>query len=72
MDTDQVLLTSSQTAKIIGVTLRTWYVYDQLGKVPKPVRIGRKLFWHKDELYAWIYAGCPKRDDWNYKPKKTV
>jgi len=72
MDTDQVLLTSSQTAKIIGVTIRTWYVYDQLGKVPKPVRIGRKLFWHKDELYAWINSGCPKRDDWNYKPKKNV
>jgi predicted DNA-binding transcriptional regulator AlpA len=63
---EQILLTSSQAVNLIGVSLRTWYAWDQIGKIPKPINIGKKLFWKKDELLAWIDAGCPKRDNWNY------
>jgi len=51
--------------------VRTWYTWDQLGKIPKPVRIGRKLFWRHEELLTWIDADCPPRDDWIFRPKKT-
>ncbi|MDR1926009.1 MAG: helix-turn-helix domain-containing protein [Planctomycetaceae bacterium] len=68
---EQILLTSSQTASIIGVSLKTWRTWDQLGKIPKPILIGRKLFWRKDELIDWIENDCPKRDEWIYRTKKT-
>ncbi|MDR1052988.1 MAG: helix-turn-helix domain-containing protein [Planctomycetaceae bacterium] len=63
---DQILLSSTQSTKLIGVTQRTWYSWDALGKIPKPIRIGKKLFWKRDELFAWIDANCPKRENWNY------
>jgi predicted DNA-binding transcriptional regulator AlpA len=69
---EQVLLSSSESARLIGITLRTWYSWDVLGKIPKPVHIGRHLFWRRDELLAWIEADCPKRDDWIYRPKKPA
>jgi predicted DNA-binding transcriptional regulator AlpA len=63
---EQILLSSTQSARLTGVTLRTWYSWDALGKIPKPIRIGKKLFWKRDELFAWIDANCPKRENWNY------
>jgi len=69
-DLSSLLLSTAETAKLLGVSIRTWYTWDQLGKIPKPVRIGRKLFWRRDEITAWIEAECPPRDDWIFRPKK--
>jgi predicted DNA-binding transcriptional regulator AlpA len=67
---EQILLTSSQTANLFGVSLRTWYTWDQIGKIPKPLKIGKKLFWRRDELLEWIDSDCPNRNDWNFNNKK--
>jgi predicted DNA-binding transcriptional regulator AlpA len=67
---EQVLLLSSESAKMIGITQRSWYSWDILGKIPKPLHIGKKFFWRRDELFAWIEADCPKREDWIYRPKR--
>ncbi len=34
------------------------------GRLPMPVRLGRAVRWRRDELLAWIDAGCPSRDSW--------
>jgi len=70
-DLSTILLPTSEAAKLCGVSIRTWYLWDQLGKIPKPIRVGRKLLWRRDELTAWIDASCPERDDWIFRPKKT-
>jgi len=70
IDISTILLPSAEAAKLCGVSVRSWYTWDQLGKIPKPVRIGRKLFWRRDELLAWIDQDCPKRSDWIFRPKK--
>ena len=64
------LLSTSQAAALVGVKIRTWYTWDRLGFVPKPVKISKKLFWRREELLAWIDEDCPKREDWLYRPKK--
>ena len=69
-DSSSILLPSAEAAKLCGVSVRSWYTWDQLGKIPKPVRIGRKLFWRRDELLAWIDQECPQRSDWIFRPKK--
>jgi hypothetical protein len=32
------------------------------------MRIGRSLLWRRDELTAWIAAGCPARNVWQFRP----
>ena len=62
-----LLLTAQQAAALCGRTLRTWRSWDAAGYVPRPVRVGRSLFWRSDELRAWIDAGCPRRDVWSVR-----
>jgi len=71
-DLSSILLPTAVAAKLCGVSIRTWYLWDQLGKIPTPVRIGRKLFWRRDELSAWFDASCPPREEWIFRPKKTL
>ncbi len=65
-----LLLSTKKTAELLGVTVRTIYNWDELGHLPQPVRIGGSLCWRSEELVAWIEAGCPKRDDWRFQPKR--
>ena len=34
------------------------------GQFPKPVRIARSVRWRRDEVTAWIAAGCPTLTQW--------
>ena len=70
MQESSILLPTNEAAALVGANVRTWYTWDQLGFVPKPIRIGAKLFWRRAELLDWIDAGCPKREDWVYRPRK--
>jgi predicted DNA-binding transcriptional regulator AlpA len=35
-----------------------------MGRIPKPIRIGRKPFWRPEDIKAWVVAGCPDRETW--------
>lgn len=35
------------------------------GRLPDPVRLGRRVLWARAEVEAWIKAGCPGRDRWD-------
>jgi predicted DNA-binding transcriptional regulator AlpA len=59
-----LLLSAKRAAKVCGISLRTWRTYDSGGRIPKPVRIGRRTLWRADELRAWVAASCPCRADW--------
>ena len=59
-----LLLTAKQAAKICSKSLRTWRTWDSAGWIPRPVKIGRSVFWRADELRAWVEAGCPRRAEW--------
>ena len=63
---------TADAARLCGVAVRSWYTWDQLGKIPTPIHIGRKLFWRRDELLAWIDAGCPDRENWIFRPPKKL
>jgi len=34
------------------------------GRIPRPIHIGRSVFWRPKELKAWVAAGCPDRQTW--------
>ena len=63
-DQSDVLIRARLCAEDWGVCLRTWRTWDAAGLIPRPVRVGRSVFWRKTELDQWIAAGCPRRDVW--------
>jgi len=34
------------------------------GRVPSPVKLGRRALWRFDEIRQWVAAGCPPRSRW--------
>ena len=66
-----MLLAGRDAAALCGVTSRVWRVWHKMGYTPMPVKIGKMLFWKHRELEAWIDAGCPRREKWVYREKKT-
>jgi len=58
------LISASEAARLCGRSERSWRTWDAAGLIPQPVRIGRSTMWRRDELQAWIKAGCPRREEW--------
>jgi predicted DNA-binding transcriptional regulator AlpA len=56
-----LLLDAHHAAAVCGTSARTWRAWDVAGKIPAPVRIGRRTFWRLEELQSWVAAGCPDR-----------
>jgi predicted DNA-binding transcriptional regulator AlpA len=59
-----LLLRAAEAAALCGTSLRTWRMWDAVGRIPVPIRIGHLVFWRPDELKAWAAAGCPDRVTW--------
>ena len=59
-----LLLDAKAAAKVCGVSRSHFLAMHSAGKVPLPVRLGRRTLWRADELADWISAGCPARDRW--------
>lgn len=68
---EPVLITAKDAANICGVSLSTWNRMNSSGLVPKPVRLLGTVRWQRDEITAWIAAGCPGRDKWETIKKIT-
>ena len=49
--------------KLGGIGERTVSRYTKDGRIPKPTRIGYKLYWIEQVIDEWIAAGCPT--DWD-------
>lgn len=58
------LVSAREAAGLCGRSERSWRTWDAVGLIPQPVRIGRSTLWRRDELQAWIKAGCPRREEW--------
>lgn len=59
-----LLVDARAAAALRGVSRSMWWSLHAAGRVPIPVRLGRRTLWRAAELAAWIEAGCPPRDRW--------
>ena len=59
-----LLLRASDAAAACHTSVRTWHSWNSSGRIPRPIRIGRMVFWRPEELKAWVAAGCPDRAAW--------
>jgi predicted DNA-binding transcriptional regulator AlpA len=65
-DGEAALLSAREAARMCGIGLRTWHTLTSAGKTPESLRLGRRVLWRRDELLAWIDAGCPPRHNWDW------
>ena len=64
-DAGPLLLDIRALARLLGLGKTTLERHDQSGALgPRALRIGRRRLWRKDEVLAWIEAGCPGRRVW--------
>lgn len=60
---DPRLIDAAELAQRLGVSVRTVYRWDDLGFIPRSIRLRRSRRWRSDEIDAWIAAGCPRVSD---------
>lgn len=58
------LITAKQLSDILGLSTRQIFRLDSSGKIPAAKRIGGAVRWSANEIYQWIEAGTPSREDW--------
>lgn len=59
-----MLLDARAAARACGVSRSHFLAMHCAGRIPLPVRLGRRVLWRAAELAAWIEASCPSRDRW--------
>lgn len=57
----KLLLSAKEAAALCGISVRQWWRWNAVGRVPEPVRIGATKRWRSIDLERWIAAGCPAR-----------
>jgi excisionase family DNA binding protein len=56
------LLTTAETARLLGIGERTLWRHSRSGAAPAPLSIGGAVRYRRSEILDWIAAGCPRID----------
>lgn len=55
---------AADVARKLNVSRRHVSALNASGRLPRPVKLGRRTVWVADELRAWLAAGAPERSRW--------
>jgi excisionase family DNA binding protein len=59
MSKPAVMLTVADVAAMLACSTKTVYRLVDRGAIPRPVRLGGMLRWHRAQLERWLADGCP-------------
>jgi len=59
-----LLLTSDGLARLLNISKRTLMRLRSVGKLPRPIQLGRLVRWRTTEVHEWVEAGCPALAIW--------
>lgn len=59
-----LLIPDVECAAMVGVSRTCWHKLPAAGKIPPVIKLGRKALWRRQEIEAWIVAGCPNGETW--------
>lgn len=59
-----LLIPDAAAAALAGVSRAHWHRLRSAGKLPPAVKLGRAVRWRREEIVAWIDAGCPDGRTW--------
>ena len=62
---------AKEAAELCGISRTLWYDLKNAGRIPEPIRLGRRTLWRVDEIQKWMTAGCPGLDRWRQMKKQT-
>ena len=68
---EPLLLDARAAAALCGIGRSLWLELHASGRCPLPIRLGRRVVWRREELEAWVRAGCPARERWQETWKKS-
>lgn len=54
-----MLLDVTEVARLLSVSKNTIWKLRSTGDLPAPIRLGKLARWRRDEIEAWVRAGCP-------------
>jgi excisionase family DNA binding protein len=54
------LIDVGKVAVLLACSVKQIYRMADSGRMPRPVKLGRLNRWRRDEIEAWIQAGCPQ------------
>jgi len=56
-------VTTKELARMLRVSTDTIRMMERDGRLPRAIRLGPQLLrWPRDEIEAWLAAGCPKME----------
>ena len=67
--TEPLLVDAREAARLCGLSRSSWLALRAQGRVPRSIRLGRRVLWSTAELSAWVDAGCPVRDVWEARTR---
>src|SRR5262245_53712272 len=53
-------------ANLLGIGRSTWWRLIASGRAPRGIQLGRCRRWPRAELEAWLAAGAPSRERWDW------
>lgn len=60
-----LLVDSAGAARLLGGISRSHFAgLHAGGRLPLPIRLGRRVMWSVGELERWVQVGCPSRERW--------
>jgi len=62
-------MTADELAAALRVDRATVFRWDAAGRLPQGLKIGGCKRWRRDEIVAWLRAGCPVRSRWEWPPE---
>jgi predicted DNA-binding transcriptional regulator AlpA len=66
---EPLLVDVREAARLCGIGRSTWFRLHSAGRVPLPIKLGRRTLWNRLELALWTAAGCPSRLKWEIMKK---
>jgi len=61
---EPLLIGTAELAALLNVGKTNLHTLRSLGRLPLPIRLGRRVLWRRSEIERWVEAGCPHLEKW--------
>ncbi len=55
---------AKEVGSLLGISVRQVWRLNSSGRLPRPIRLGGSVRWRREEIVAFLDAGCPDRKTW--------
>ena len=67
-----LLVDVREACRLLNIGRSLFFALKSAGRLPDPVHLGRAVRWGREELRAWVAAGCPPREVWKTRCTKVL